>query len=38
MGQNFSSKEQTGFTFMAAITICNDFWAPKSSLSLFAMK
>ena len=28
MGHNFSSKEQTSFNFMAAITICNDFGGP----------
>ena len=26
---NFSSKEQVAFNFMAAVTICNDFRAPK---------
>ena len=43
---NFSSKEQVSFNFMAAITICSDFGAPKNKVShcfplfphLFAMK
>ena len=29
----FSSKEQTSFNFMAAITICSDFGAPKNKVS-----
>ena len=29
VGYNFSSKEQASFNFMAAITICIDFGAPK---------
>jgi len=28
-GHNFSSKEQSSFNFMAAVTICSDFGAPK---------
>ena len=28
-GHNFSSKEQASFNFMAAVTICSDFGAPK---------
>ena len=27
---NFSSKEQTSFNFMAAVTICNEFGAPQN--------
>ena len=27
VGLNFSSKEQTSFNFMAAVTICSDFGA-----------
>ena len=45
LGHNFSSKEQVSFNFMAAVTICNDFGAPKiksvtvSTVSyLFAVK
>ena len=30
---SFSSKEQASFNFMAAVTICNDFGAPKSKVS-----
>ena len=30
---NFSSKEQVSFNFMAAITICSDFGAPKNKVS-----
>ena len=26
---NFSSKNQASFNFMAAVTTCSDFWAPK---------
>ena len=26
---SFSSKEQVSFNFMAAITICSDFWCPR---------
>jgi len=26
---SFSSKEQASFNFMAAVTICNDFWSPR---------
>ena len=38
MGHNFSSKEQVSFSFMAAVTICNDFGAtPKWNLSLFPL-
>ena len=28
LGHSFSSKEQTSFNFMAAVTICGDFGAP----------
>ena len=28
VGHNFSSKEQVSFNFMAAATICSDFWSP----------
>ena len=30
---SFSSKEQTSFNFMAAVTICSDFGAPKNKVS-----
>ena len=33
---SFSSKEQTSFNFMAAVTICSDFGA-QESLSLFPL-
>ena len=33
VGYSFSSKEQASFNFMAAVTICSDFGAPKNSLS-----
>ena len=26
---SFSSKEQASFNFMAAVTICSDFWSPR---------
>ena len=29
---NFSSKEQASFNFMAAVTICSDFEAPKNKV------
>ena len=29
VGHNFSSKKQVSFNFMAAVTICCDFGAPK---------
>ena len=29
---NFSSKEQVFFNFMAAVTICSDFGAPKNKI------
>ena len=29
LGHSFSSKEQASFNFMAAVTICSDFGAPK---------
>ena len=29
VGHNFSSKEQASFNFMASVTICSDFGAPK---------
>ena len=32
VGYNFSSKEQASFNFMAAITICIDFGAPKNEV------
>ena len=42
---SFSSKEQASFNFMAAVTICSDFGAPKHKVShcfhfphLFVMK
>ena len=28
VGHNFSSKDQASFNFMAAVTICSDFWSP----------
>ena len=31
-GHRFSSKEQASFNFMAEVTICSDFGAPKNSL------
>ena len=30
--RNFSSKEQASFNFMAAVTICSDFGAPKNKV------
>ena len=33
----FFSKEQVSFNFMAAVTICSDFGAPKNSLTLFPL-
>ena len=33
----FLPKEQVSFNFMAAVTICSDFGAPKYSLSLFPL-
>ena len=46
VGHNFPSKEQASFNFMAAVTICSDFGAPKNKvwhcfhcfLHLFPMK
>ena len=44
VGHSFSSKEQVSFNFMAAVTLCSDFGAPKNKISvsllphLFAMK
>ena len=32
VGHNFSSKEQASFNFMAAVTICSDFGAPKNKV------
>ena len=32
LGHNFPSKEQVSFNFMAAITICSDFGAPKNEV------
>ena len=29
VGHNFSPKEQVSFNFVAAVTICSDFWSPK---------
>ena len=29
VGHSFSSKEQASFNFMAAVTICSDFWNPQ---------
>ena len=38
IGYTFSSKEQVSFNFMAAVTICSDFWSPrKLSLLLFPL-
>ena len=37
VGHNFPSKEQESFNFMAAITICSDFGAPKNSQPLFPL-
>ena len=34
---NFSSKEQSSFNFMAAVTICKDFGAQNNNLSLFPL-
>ena len=35
---NFPSKEQESFNFMAAVTICSDFWSPPQyNLSLFPL-
>ena len=31
-GNNFSSKEQVSFNFVAAVTICSDFGAQENSL------
>ena len=33
LGHNFLSKEQASFNFMAAITICSDFGAPRNKVS-----
>ena len=30
VGYSFTSKEQASFNFMAAVTICSDFGAPKN--------
>ena len=30
VGHSFSSKEQTSFNFIAAVTICSDFGPPKN--------
>ena len=32
LGHSFSSKEQASFNFMAAVTICSDFGAPKDKV------
>ena len=37
MLSRFSSKEQASFNFMAAVTICSDFRAQETSLSLFPL-
>ena len=37
VGHNFSSKEQSSFNFMAAVTICKDFGAQNNNLSLFPL-
>ena len=37
VGHSFSSKEQASFNFMAVVTICCDFGAPKISLSSFLL-
>ena len=37
MEHSFSSKEQVFFNFMAAVTICSDFGAQETSLSLFPL-
>ena len=34
LGHSFSSKEQVGFNFMAAVTICSDFGAHKNEVSV----
>ena len=33
VGHSFSSKDQASFNFMAAVTICSDFGAPKNKVS-----
>ena len=33
VGHNFSSKEEASFNFMAEVTICSDFGAPKNKVS-----
>ena len=33
VGHKFSSKERASFNFMAAVTICSDFGAPKNKVS-----
>ena len=33
VGHSFSSKEEASFNFMATITICSDFGAPKNKIS-----
>ena len=32
VGHNFSSKDQESFNFLAAVTICSDFGAPKDKV------
>ena len=32
VGHNFSSKQQASFNFMAAVTICRDFGAPRNKV------
>ena len=34
VGHNFPSKEQASFNFMAVITICSDFGAPKNKVTV----
>ena len=34
VGHSFSSKEQVSFNFMAVVTICSDFGAPKNKVSV----
>ena len=32
VGSSFSSKEQESFDFLAVVTICSDFGAPKNKV------
>ena len=36
-GRSFSSKEKVSFNFMAAVTICSDFGAPKVKVTVSAV-